>query len=146
MVLQYLVTLQSMVPHFIDWTAQHPTLKDVFLAWHCGNAPPTLACEGCEVQVTRIGQGSFNLKTGVVTICRLVEYDGMFRLLVTKGEAITDEPIPQTGSWVKVPDLEKLYRTLVEGGFVHHASMIHGDYTQALIDACKFLGIKTVIV
>jgi len=146
MVLQYLVTLQSIVPHFIDWTAQHPTLKDVFLAWHCGNAPPTLACEGCEVQVTRIGQGSFKLKTGVVTICRLVEYDGMFRLLVTKGEAITDEPIPQTGSWVKVPDLEKLYRTLVEGGFVHHASMIHGDYTQALIDACKFLGIKTVIV
>ena len=146
MVLQYLVTLQSIVPHFIDWTVQHPTLKDVFLAWHCGNAPPTLACEGCEVQVTRIGQGSFKLKTGVVTICRLVEYDGMFRLLVTKGEAITDEPIPQTGSWVKVPDLEKLYRTLVEGGFVHHASMIHGDYTQALIDACKFLGIKTVIV
>ena len=146
MVLQYLVTLQSMVPHFIDWTVQHPTLKDVFLAWHCGNAPPTLACEDCKVQVTSIGQGSFKLKTGVVTICRLVEYDGMFKLLVTKGEAITDEPIPQTGSWVKVPDLEKLYRTLVEGGFVHHASMIHGDCTQALSDSCKFLGIETVIV
>ena len=146
MVLQYLVTLQSTVPHFIDWTVQHPTLKDVFLAWHCGNAPPTLACEGCQVQVTSIGAGSFKLKTGVVTICRLVEYDGMFKLLVTKGEAVADEPIPQTGSWVKVPDLEKLYRTLVEGGFVHHASMIHGDHTQALSDACKFLGIETVIV
>jgi L-fucose isomerase-like protein len=146
MVLQYLVTLQSSIPHFIDWTVQHPTLKDVFLAWHCGNAPPTLACEGYKVQVTSIGQGSFKLKTGMVTICRLVEYDGMFKLLVTKGEVIADEPVPQTGSWVKVPDLDKLYRTLVEGGFVHHASMIHGDYTQALSDACKFLGIETVMV
>ncbi len=146
MVLQYLVTLQSSVPHFIDWTAQHPTLKDVFLAWHCGNAPPTLACEGCTVQVSNFGAGSFKLRTGVVTLCRLAEYDGKFKLLVTKGEVISDEAVPQTGSWVKVPNLEKLYRTLAEEGFVHHASMVFGDYAQPLIDSCKFLGIETVVV
>jgi hypothetical protein len=34
----------------------------------------------------------------------------------------------------------------VEEGFVHHASMIHGDQTRALVLACKFLGIRTVRV
>ena len=82
----------------------------------------------------------------MVTLCRLAEYDGVFKLLVTKGEVISDEAVPQTGSWVKVPDLERLYRTLAEEGFVHHASMVFGDYAQPLIDACKFLGIKTVAV
>ena len=146
MLLQYLATMQSSVPHFIDWTVQHPEHKDVFLAWHCGNAPPSLACEGSTIQVTGIGAGSFKLKTGLVTLCRLTECDGKFKLLITKGEVIDAEPVPQTGSWVKVPDLDKLYRTLIEGGFVHHASMIHGDYTQALSDACRFLGIEALIV
>jgi L-fucose isomerase-like protein len=146
MLLQYLAAMQSTAPHFIDWTVQHPERKDVFLAWHCGNAPPSLACEGCKVQVTGIGQGSFKLKTGLVTLCRLAEYDGNFKLLITKGEVVDEEPIPQTGSWVKVPNLEKLYRTLIEEGFVHHASMIHGDYAQALSDACKFLGIEVLSV
>ena len=49
-------------------------------------------------------------------------------------------------SWVRVEDLDKLYRTLVEEGFTHHASMIHGDYVKPIADACKFLGIETVIV
>jgi len=146
MLLQYLATMQSSVPHFIDWTIQHPERKDVFLAWHCGNAPPSLACEGCRVQVTGIGSGSFKLKTGMVTLCRLAEYDGKFKLLITKGEVIDADPVPQTGSWVKVPDLDGLYRTLIEGGFVHHASMIHGDYTQALSDACRFLSVEALIV
>ena len=146
MLLQYLATMQSSVPHFIDWTIQHPERKDVFLAWHCGNAPPSLACEGCRVQVTGIGSGSFKLKTGMVTLCRLTEYDGKFKLLITKGEVIDAEPVPQTGSWVKVPDLDRLYRILIEGGFVHHASMIHGDFVQALSDACRFLSVEALIV
>jgi len=36
--------------------------------------------------------------------------------------------------------------TLFEEGFIHHASMIHGRYTGALAQFCKFAGIKTVIV
>jgi len=45
-----------------------------------------------------------------------------------------------------VPDLEYLYETLVTEGFTHHASLIHGDYTEALADACEYLGIEPVIV
>ena len=93
------------------------------------------------------GTVDVRLKPGVVTICRLVEYDGEFKMLITRGR-ILDEGGDFRGSWswVEVEDLDKLYRTLVKEGFVHHASMIHGDYVEAIKQACKILGIKTVVV
>ncbi|MBI4928878.1 MAG: fucose isomerase, partial [Anaerolineae bacterium] len=51
-----------------------------------------------------------------------------------------------TWSWVQVKDHARLYRTLVEEGFIHHASMIHGDQKAALLQACKFLNIQPVLV
>jgi len=68
-------------------------------------------------------------------------------MLIATGEIIpSDEDLAGTWSWVEVRDHDELYRTLVEEGFVHHASMIHGRYTGALAQFCKFAGIKTVIV
>lgn len=160
MLIQYLASLKLTPPHFIDWTIQHQTEEDVFLAWHCGNAPPSLACEGCKVKIRSHsilgetvgperakGTAEFQLKPGEVTICRLVEYDGEFKMLITKGKIIeSDQRLRGSWSWVKVPDLNLLYRTVVEEGFIHHASMIHGDYVEAIADSCRFLGIETVIV
>lgn len=160
MMIQYYASLCTTPPHFIDWTIQHPKDPNVFLAWHCGNAPPALACIGCQPSILyhsilhrdvgeehSYGTAEFRLKPGVVTICRLVEYKGEFKMLITKGEALQEE-MGFRGSWVwvKVEDLDKLYRTLVEEGFVHHASMIHGDFVEPIRDACKILGIKTIIV
>jgi L-fucose isomerase-like protein len=87
------------------------------------------------------------VKPGTVTISRLVEYDGEFKLFLTKGR-IVEEPGEFRGSWawVEVPDLDKVYRTLIEEGFVHHASMIHGDLAEPLAAAAKLLGIKVVAV
>ena len=45
MLVQYLASLGKTVPHFIDWTIQHQEKQNTFLAWHCGNAPPSL-CDG----------------------------------------------------------------------------------------------------
>jgi len=58
-----------------------------------------------------------------------------------------DEPGDFRGgwSWVRLNDLEAAYEKMVEEGFVHHASVIHGDYVEALKEACLFLGIKPVI-
>jgi len=160
MLLQYLASLRTTPPHFIDWTIQHQEEENVFLAWHCGNAPMSLACAGCPVSLREhsimakslgkeISQGTaeFQLKPGVVTICRLVEYDCKFKLLITKGEIKeSSQQLRGSWSWVKVPNLAALYKTLVDEGFIHHASMIHGDYTEAIADACKFLGIEPVVV
>ena len=160
MLIQYLASLKATPPHFIDWTIRHPEKPNVFLAWHCGNAPPSLAHPSCPAKIgyhsvlyravgveRSYGTVDVRLKPGVVTICRLVEYDGEFKMLITKGKVI-DEGGEFRGSWswVEVSDLEKLYKVLVEEGFVHHASMIHGDYVEAIKQACQILGIKTVII
>ncbi len=159
MLIQYLASLKAVAPHFIDWTIKHQEKENTFLSWHCGNAPPSLVCEGRKVQVKSqsilgrvlgidrsMGAGEFQLKSGVVTLCRLVEYDGKFKMLVTKGEVEkSDQNLRGSWCWVKVPNLDQLYRTLVEEGFIHHASLVHGDYTKPIADACKFLGVETVI-
>jgi len=160
MLVQYLAGRRTTPPHFIDWTIQHQEKENVLLAWHCGNAPPSLVCRGCKVAIRchsilgetlglerSMGTGEFQLKPGVVTLCRLVEQDGLFKMLITTGEIIeSDQSLRGSWSWVKVADLDKLYRTLVEEGFIHHASLIHGDYTRAIKDASEFLGIETVVV
>jgi len=160
MLIQYLASLKTTPPHFVDWTIRHQEKENVFLSWHCGNAPPSLACEGCVPTIREhsilsqvlgvehsMGTGEFQLKPGVVTICRLVEYDGKFKMLITKGNIEkSDQHLRGSWAWVKVPNLDLLYRTLVEEGFIHHASLIHGDYAKPIADACKLLGIETVSV
>lgn len=160
MLVQHLASLGTTVPHFIDWTIRHQELEDVFLAWHCGNAPQGLACAGCPPRLRshsilnrlvgdQISQGTaeFQLKPGVVTLNRLVEYDGQFKMLITTGEIIpSDQELRGSWSWVQVDDLDYLYRVLVEEGFIHHASLIHGDFTVPIADFCDFAGIEAVIV
>jgi L-fucose isomerase-like protein len=160
MLVQYLASLGTTVPHFIDWTIQHQEKPDTFLAWHCGNGPPSLACDAKDVNIKyhsilgeslgldrSRGTGEFQLKPGEVTLCRLQEHDGEFKMLVTGGEAVqSNQKLRGSWSWIQVPDLEMLYSCLVEEGFTHHASLIHGDYTRAICDACDYLGIEPVEV
>jgi L-fucose isomerase-like protein len=160
MLIQYLASLETTPPHFVDWTIKHPEKDNLVLMWHCGNAPPSLVCPGCpinlryhsilfrDVGVERsYGTAEFKLKSNTVTINRLTEHKGEFKMLITRGR-IVEDPLYTRGSysWVEVEDLDRLYRVLVEEGFVHHASMIHGDYVTEIEDACKFLGIKPVVV
>jgi L-fucose isomerase-like protein len=163
MLIQYKASLETIPPHFIDWTIMHPKYPNIFLAWHCGNAPPNLAHPDYPSKVSYHDgfyksrgikcYGTLNtiLKSGMVTICRLTEYDGQFKMLVTRGEIVelNDEASKRalkmgSAAWVKVADLDKLYKTLVQEGFVHHASMIHGDYSESIKQACTLLDIKVI--
>jgi L-fucose isomerase-like protein len=160
MLFQYLASMKTTVPHFIDWTIRHQQEENVFLAWHCGNGPPSLACPGSRIRLRyhsilgetlgidrSIGTGEFQIKPGVVTLCRLQEHGGNFKMLIATGSIETaNEELRGSWSWVRVPDLEKLYNTLVEEGFTHHASLVHGDFSRAIAGACKHLGIETTIV
>jgi len=158
MLIQYASSLKQAVPHFIDWTIQHQHEENTFLAWHCGNAPMSLAggsicIRGHSVMDVLLGEkrvggtAEMQLKPGTVTLSRLVEYDGRFKLLLTKGEVIpSDQKLRGSWAWVRVQDLKRLYRTLVEEGFVHHASLVHGDRTWEIREFCKFAGIEVVEV
>ena len=163
MLTNYQAALGETLPHFIDWTIQHRENPNWLLAWHCGNAPVSLARDPKEVALRSrrdmrgelpvnerdpmAGLFQFQLKPGQVTFCRLAEYDNAWKMLIATGEIIpSDETLAGTWSWVQVRDHAHLYRTLVEEGFIHHASMIHGDQTAALLEACKFLDIQPVVV
>jgi L-fucose isomerase-like protein len=150
-------------PHFVDWTIQHRQDPNRLLAWHCGNAPVALAADPGRVALRSrsnmtaelpvlegdgmAGLYQFQVKPGRVTFCRLAEYDNQWKMLITTGEIVpSDETLAGTWSWVQVLDHERLYRTLVEEGFIHHASMIHGDQVNALRLACIYLDIQPVVV
>ncbi len=163
MLVNYNAALGETVPHFIDWTIQHRQDSNRFLAWHCGNAPVCLAADPSRTALRSRGdmQGvlpiregdeqaglyQFQVKPGKVTLCRLAEYDNEWKMLIASGEIIpSSEELAGTWAWVEMKDHQKLYRTLVEEGFIHHASMIHGDQVKALLQACKFLDIQPVMV
>ncbi len=163
MLISYQAALGATKPHFIDWTIQHRDHPNWLLAWHCGNAPVSLAADKSKTALRsrkdmagelptveedpQAGLSQFQIQPGKVTLCRLAEYDNEWKLLITTGNIIpSDETLAGTWSWVAVKDHARLYRTLVEEGFVHHASMIHGDWSEALLQACKFLDVKPVVV
>jgi len=159
----YDAALGDTVPHFVDWTIQHRYDPNKLLAWHCGNAPTCLAADRRKTALrsrsdmkgempskpgdAMAGLFQFQIKPGPVTFCRLAEYDGKWRMLIASGEIMpSEEELAGTWAWVAVKDHAKLYRTLVEEGFIHHASMVHGDFTAPLLHACKFLNITPVRV
>ena len=163
MLVSYQVALGETVPHFIDWTIQHRENPNRLLAWHCGNAPVSLAADPRRTALRsrkdmtgalpiaevddEAGLYQFQIQPGTVTFCRLAEYDNQWKMLIATGEIIpSDETLAGTWSWVEVKDHARLYRTLVEEGFIHHASMIHGDLAEALLQACKFLDVRPVVV
>lgn len=163
MLVNYQAALGETLPHFIDWTIQHRENPNRLLAWHCGNAPAALARDPAEVALRsrgnmtgtlppaeddpQAGLYQFQVREGKVTFCRLAEYDNQWKMLIASGEIVpSGETLAGTWSWVEVRDHARLYRTLVEEGFIHHASMIHGDQVAALRLACKFLDITPVVV
>ena len=144
-------------PDFIDWTDLHPERQNVWLAWHCGNAPPSAYAEKGEKRLTRNermiqwcptchGAMEGRLKEGGVTCARLVEYDGKFALFYGTGELIDVPPFVRGAyGWVKVNDVKDWERKMVDCGVVHHGTLIHDvKVADALELFCKFTGIAAV--
>ncbi len=153
----YCAALGENVPDFIDWTDLHPTQENVWLAWHCGNAAPSLCQPGCKTILVRNerliqwcatchGAKEFKLKDGDVTCARMVEYDGEYTMFFGNGEVIDIEPFVRgTYGWVKVNDLEDWETKMVENGVIHHGTLIYDKKVADVLEMfCKFLGIKAV--
>ena len=144
-------------PHFIDFTDLHPDKPDVWLAWHCGNAPKSARAPGCKQRLlknerliqwchTCHGALEFRLKDGPVTCARLVEYDSRFTMFFGSGEVV-DIPPALRGAygWVKVKDVADWEEKMVQHGVIHHGTLIHdAKVADALEMFCKFLGIEAV--
>jgi len=163
MLVSYRSVLGRSPPHLVDWTIRHREDPNRLLVWHCGNAPTCLARDRAATAIRsrsdmkgerpprqRDGQAGlyqFQVAPGPVTFSRLAEYDGQWKMLIARGRIVpSDEVLAGTWAWVEVADHARLYRMLVEEGFIHHASMMHGDQAAALELACKFLDVTPVVV
>ncbi len=142
---------------FIDWTDLHPSEKNVWLAWHCGNAAPSLCACSCKKKLLRNermiqwnpachGALEFRLKEGPVTCSRMVEYDGQYTFFTGTGTVINIPPFVRGGyGWVKVNDLADWEMKMVDCGIIHHGTLIHDPIVaDALEMFCKFLNINYV--
>ena len=157
---QHLAALGNALPFAFEWTVRHQQMENVFLAWNCGSAPACLANDLGAPRLMAIDQLlpvvsqepvegviEFQLEPGVVTISRLVDYEGRFKMLVTSGEMLpTNELIRGVWGWVRVPDLDALYHLLATEGFVPRASLIHGNLCDAIESFCSLVDIDVVRV
>jgi len=151
----YNAGLRQVIPDFIDWTDLHPSTPNVWLAWHCGNAAPSLKQTGCRALLDRnermiqwcptcFGTLEFRLKNGPVTCARLVEYDGEFRMFIGSGEVVDLAPeVRGAFGWVKVADIGDWEEKMIQAGIIHHGVLIHDSkVAEALEMFCFFLDIK----
>lgn len=125
---------------------------DAIALWHCGLAPRSMANPSQKPRVTNhVGRKlpllmDFALKPGTVTVARLSEHDGTYRLVVGRGEML-DRPKPYHGTSGMVR-LENPARdvidTIIREGLEHHISITYGDHVDSLIALANLLDIPVL--
>jgi L-fucose isomerase-like protein len=121
--------------------------EDAVVVWHCGLAPLSMADPDVQPRATIHSNRQlpllmeFPLKPGRVTLARLSEATGSYRLVVGTGE-ILQAPMSFTGTSGVLrfdrPAAEVLDIMLSEG-LEHHVSLTYGDYEPALLALAKML-------
>jgi L-fucose isomerase-like protein len=123
--------------------------RDSIVIWHCGLAPLSMADpeepKGVTIHSNRTLPllFEFTLKPGPVTVARLTESSGDYRLVVGRAEVIRGpKSFSGTSGLLRFnrPAREVLEIILTEG-LEHHISITYGDHTDVLAAFAKLLGI-----
>lgn len=120
--------------------------------WHCGAgayslaSPSTGAVAGVQPNRKMGFALDFGLKAGEVTIFRVSQSQGKYRLLVMKGNAL-DLHQPFSGTSVEVVLTRDVMTTLVDimnDGFEPHYALVYDDVSDILVELGHQLGIETI--
>ncbi len=121
--------------------------EDTVVVWHCGLAPLSMADPAVRPRGTVHSNRKlpllmeFPLKPGRVTIARLSEASGSYRLIVGQGEML-QAPMSFTGTSGVLrfdrPAAEVLDVILTQG-VEHHLSLTYGDYVPAMLAVGEML-------
>lgn len=120
--------------------------------WHCGNAAPALHNGKYHPELCNhplIGQGSAfwtALKPGHVTIARLHNDHGQYKLVLMRGEALDrDRNTRGCMTVVKMPaPVRGVAEALIQHGIPHHYVLVWDDCYQALQEAAAVMGIEVI--
>jgi L-fucose isomerase-like protein len=127
-------------------------IDNAIVIWHCGLAPQEMADPAVESRGTIHSNRKlpllmeFPLKPGRVTIARLSQASGSFRLVVGGGEMIKAPPSFSGTSGLLRFDrpAHDVLDTILNEGLEHHLSITYGDYVPALTALAKMLNIPTL--
>jgi L-fucose isomerase-like protein len=126
--------------------------RDAIVVWHCGLAPLSMADPMKPRGVTIHSNRElpllfeFSLKPGPVTVARLTESSGEYRLVIGRGEIMRGpKSFSGTSGLLRFdrPAREILDVILAEG-LEHHISITYGEYTDVLITFAQQLNIPTL--
>ena len=126
--------------------------QDLAVLWHCGLAPLSMADPEFSPRATIHSNRQmpllmeFPLKPGRVTVARLSEATGGYRLVVGGGEMLR-APMSFSGtSGVMRFDrpAAQVLDTLLSEGLEHHVSLTYGDYRPALLALAKMLDLPVL--
>jgi L-fucose isomerase-like protein len=146
----------------LQWLSGEPALgtdvvsfdtdNDSVVVWHCGKAPLAMADPESTPRATIHSNRElpllmeFPLKPGRVTLARLSEATGSYRLVIGSGEMLR-APLSFTGTSGVVrfdrPASEVL-DTMLSEGLEHHLALTYGDYVPALLALADLLEIPVL--
>ena len=131
---------------FADLTIRHPSNDNAELLWHCGPFPYALIKDGEKASLDEGGRGQWRLKNGELTIARFDSINGEYSMFVGTGSTIDGPAVSGTYVWLEVDDWLKWERTFIEGPYIHHTSVIYGNYSNILQEVCKYIKIKADVI
>jgi len=125
---------------------------DALVLWHCGLAPLSMADPDGEKGVTIHSNRKlpllfdFALKPGVVTVARLTESSGDYRLVVGRAEML---PGPKHFSGTSgLLHFDRPARQVIEdimnNGLEHHICLTYGDYVNELLVFAELLNLPVL--
>jgi L-fucose isomerase-like protein len=126
--------------------------RDALVIWHCGLAPLSMADPDGQKGVTIHSNRKlpllfeFTLKPGPVTIARLSEASGEYRMLIGRGQIIR---APKSFSGTSgLLQFDRPAREILDGilekGLEHHISLTYGDHTHELLLLAELLDIPVL--
>ena len=139
-------------PAFVTDMINIDEAENFLTFWHCGNAAPSLMDSSQPIELRNhplAGQGSAfygGLKTGVATIARLCNIQGVYKLFLSKGTALPTKPNTKgvmTNIQIK-SDVRDFVYQLIDWQVPHHYSIVWEDIADDMKCAAKLLGIDVL--
>ena len=123
---------------------------DEAVLWHCGLAPLSMADPAVKPGATIHSNRQkpllmqFPLKPGRVTIARLSEATGEFRLVIGGGEMLQAPPAfsGTSGTMRFDSGAAAVMDAIMREGLEHHVSLAYGDHQDALASLARMLGLS----
>ena len=125
---------------------------DEAVLWHCGLAPLSMADPDAQPEATIHSNRrkpllmQFPLKPGRVTIARLSEATGEFRLVIGGGEMLKAPPA-FTGTSGRIrfdSGAAAVMDAIMREGLEHHISLSYGDHQDVLEALARMLGLSVL--